>query len=553
MEVEPAAAGAEAAVGETELRAVRETATAMRRPPVAKFGAIDVGTNSIHLLMVEISPEGDFTILGRDKEMVQLGKGGFVRHVLTARAMNDGVATLKRFMKMTRLKGIQRVRAVATSAVREARNGGDFVQRVREQLGLDLHVISAEEEARLIYLAVRHAVDLGEADNLIADIGGGSLEIIVGNADRPEVVVSVKLGASRLGELFLRADPPTPGELKALRNHIESSLAPLAARIGPRRFARFIATSGTIQNVATICAYRRGTQEIEPVTQLCIDRGEVKSLLADLSDLTREQRTRIPGVDERRVDAILPATMLLHAIMRTFGVDTVQHCDMALREGVILDHIARHRARLRARATWPDPRTRSVFQLAERCNCRREHAEQVARLATSLFDQLAGLHGLDARYRELLRYACILHDVGYLISHKSHHKHSYYLIRNGGLQGFSESEIEVIANVARYHRKGRPKKSHYSYQNVPGPERFAVRRLIPLIRLANALDRTHFSVVDAVACESAADGVRLRVHTGRDAELELWTAGLHRKVFEKEFGVPIDIALAPPNAEEPRT
>jgi exopolyphosphatase/guanosine-5'-triphosphate,3'-diphosphate pyrophosphatase len=546
-------AAAAAATATATAEALRRQSAALRRPPVTSLGAIDVGTNSIHLVMAEISPDGDFRILGRDKEMVLLGQGGFVQHVLTTRAMNDGLATLKRFMKMARLKGITRLNAVATSAVREARNGGVFVSRVRDQLGLDLQVVSAEEEARLIYLAVRHAIDLGEGDNLIADIGGGSLEVIVGNAQRAEVLASLKLGASRLAELFIHSDPPAPDELRALRHHVEQSLEPLADRIGPRRFDHAVATSGTVQNLATICAYRRGLREIEPVTQLRIERGEIKALLSDLSEMPRAERSRIPGIDARRVDSLLPATVLLNSLMRAFGISEFEYCDMAVREGMILDHIARHRAGLRARATWPDPRTRSALYLGERCGYRREHAEQVSRLALSLFDQLAGLHGLGARDRDLLKYGCLLHDVGDLISHKAHHKHSYYLIRNGGLQGFSEPEIEVIANLARYHRKGRPKKSHYSYQNLDEADRPAVRRMIPLLRLANALDRTHYSVVDRVECRVMKDRVELLVHTGKDAELELWTAGQHRGLFAKEFGMPIaiEISPAPANDREP--
>jgi exopolyphosphatase/guanosine-5'-triphosphate,3'-diphosphate pyrophosphatase len=540
------------------LRAAREPAwvferratASLREPAVVKIGAIDVGTNSIHLVMAEISPEGDFRILGREKEMVQLGKGGFVRHILTERAMSDGLATLKRFVKMAGLMGITRLKAVATSAVREARNGGDFVRRVRDELGLDLRVISPEEEARLIYLGVRHAVDLGEGDNLIIDIGGGSLEFIIGNAARADVLASVKLGASRLAEVFLRSDPPAAGEMKALRHHIEETLEPLVPRAGSRRLVRCIATSGTIQNVTTICAYRRGAQEIEPFMRLRVSRAEVKALLADLGQMTRAERSRIAGIQGPRVEAVIPATMLLHMIMRSFNLPEVEHCDMAIREGMLVDYISRHRARLRARATWPDPRARSVFQLAERCGYRRGHAEQVAALALSLFDQLAGRHGLDAGYRELLRYACLLHDVGYHISHESHHKHSYYLIRNGGLQGFSEPEVELIANLARYHRKGRPKKSHYSYQNLRKSDRPVLRRLIPLIRLANALDRTHYAVVESVTCRAEEGGVRILVHTNKDAELELWTAAQHRRTFEKEFGVALAIEPAPPACQE---
>jgi len=511
------------------------------RPPVTKFGAIDVGTNSIHLVMAEITPEGDFRVVGQDKEMVQIGRGGFAQHILTPGAIETAMAVLRRFAKLAQLREVTQLRAVATSAVREARNGGDFVARVHDELGIDLHVISAEEEARLIYLGVRHAVDLGPSASLIVDIGGGSVEVIVGNTERAEILASLKLGGARLSELFLRSDPPAADELKAMRRHIEQQLEPLFARIGPRRFARCIATSGTVGNLATICTLRRGAAEIEPVTQLTIRRDELKALVSDLAGMTRAQRLSVPGLDSRRVDVILPAAMLLLSVMRAFDVDQVQHCDSALREGIIIDHIARHRDRLLARATWPDPRMRSVIQLAERCGYRRDHAEQVARLALQLYDQLEPLHRLDPQYRELLRVGCLLHDIGYLISHDNHHKHSYYLVRNGGLQGFSQDEIEIIANLVRYHRKGRPRKSHYSWQHLPRAHRRPVRRLIALLRLANALDRTHYSVVRSVSAMHADGDITVYVHTDQDAELELWTARRQKAYFERAWKCRLSI------------
>ncbi len=536
------------AVGVDDLERLR--AGVQRKPPPAKFGAIDVGTNSIHLVMVEISPEGDFHILGRDKDMVRLGEGGFARHLLTERAMSDGLAALTRFSKMAALKGVYRLRAVATSAVREARNGGDFVEKVRDALGLPIHVITPEEEARLIYLAVRHAVDLGAAENLIVDIGGGSVELIVGNAERPETLLSVKLGSTRLAELYLKSDPPAIGELKSLRRHLERQLRPLLTRIGQRTFARFIATSGTAENIAIVCAHRRGAKDIDAGTQLRVSRQELKDLQHDLSGTKRDQRAKIDGMDPQRLDSILPGAILLNLLLKHFDLPGLEYCDMALREGIILDHIAHQRAHLRARATWPDPRTRSVIQLAERCGYRSVHAEQVARLAESLFDQLTELHGLDPRYRELLRYGCLLHDIGYLIAHRGHHKHSYYLICNGGLKGFDEQEIELIANLARYHRKGKPKKSHYSYENLAPADRRVLRKLVPLLRLANALDRTHYSVVESVNCQILPDGVRVRVHTDKDAELELWMANRQSDFFAAAYDRPLEICLDRPETEE---
>ena len=515
----------------------------LRKPPPAIFGAIDVGTNSIHLVMAEISPEGDFRILGSDKELVQLGRGGFERHTLTQRAMNDGIAALTRFTKMARLKGVTRLWSAATSAVREARNGGEFVQRVRDELGLDLHVITPEEEARLIYLAVRHAVDLGGADHLILDVGGGSVEVVLGNAARAEVLCSAKLGSARMAELFLRSDPPDLGEIRALRRHVERHLQALAAKIDRRGFQRAVVTSGTAECIAAICVQRRGGRAPDPFTGVRLDRGELKALFAELSRMDRAERLRVPKMDAGRVDGIVPGCLVLLAMMRLFEIEELEYCDMGLREGMILDYIGKHRAHLLARATWPDPRLRSVIQLAERCAYRRTHAEQVAKLALSLFDQLEGLHGLDRPYRELLMYGCLLHDIGYLISHEGHHKHSYYLIRNGRLQGFSDQEIEIIANLARYHRKGRPKKSDFSYEHLAKEHRPPVRKLIPLLRLANALDRTHYSVVQSLLCKVTEGGVELEIQARQDAELELWTARRQGRFFEDSFELPLSITL----------
>lgn len=513
----------------------------VRRPPPTKFGAIDVGTNSIHLVMVEISPEGDFRILGRDKEMVQLGKGGFSKHLLTSNAMDDGIAALTRFSKMARLKGIGRISTFATSAVREARNGGDFVERVRNDLGMEVRILSVEEEARLIYLAIRHAVRLSEADDLMCDIGGGSVEVIIGNARRPSILFSAKLGGLRLAELFLKSDPPTLRELKPLKRHIEKGLAPLAQRAGNVKFSRCICTSGSFECMARMCLIRRGQTPPEGSGQMKVTRAELKSLLSDLAAKSIEQKLQLPGMDSKRVSTLIPAATTLLEIGRMFDVAEYEFCDMALREGIIIDHIARSRAHLLARATWPDPRTRSVIELAERCQYHRAHVEQVQRLARCLFDQLAPLHGLDERHAELLGFACILHDIGYLIGHSGHHKHSYYLIRNGGLKGFNDGEIEMIANLARYHRKGRPRKDDYSYAHLDRASRRVFKKLIPILRIANALDRTHYSVVRSVNCRLLADRVALEVHAEQDSELEIWTARRETELFERQYGIPLEI------------
>ena len=530
--------------------AAERRGTPARRPPTTVFAAIDVGTNSIHQVIAEISPEGDFKILDSDKDMVMLGQGGFINQQLTSAAMDLGLAALKRYQRIAELKGAAKIKAVATSAVREAHNGGSFVERVRRETGLQLLVISREEEGRLIYLGVRHAVELGNHDNLIVDIGGGSAELIVGNAEQALAIHSLKIGGSRLAELFLRRDPPHPDELKALRHHVRDQLAPVLATLQARTFARCIGTAGTTKHLAGLCAAYGGRGAEGESSGVFIHADELHGLVPELLAKSRAQRLAMRGMDPRRVNGCVAAGVVLLAVFDGLGLRTLEYCESALREGMIVDYIGRHRQKLRARATWPDPRSRSVLYLAERCGYRRAHAEQVARLALRLFDELAPLHGLPASYRELLHYAGLLHDIGYLIGHTAHHKHSYYLISNGELKGFDPQEIEVIANIARYHRKERPKTAHFSYQRLIRAHRRPVRCLAVLLRLADALERTHYGVVQDVYCRIGRRTVDLRVRAVQDAELELWTAQHNCAYFEREYGRRLRVRLAEESAPE---
>lgn len=525
----------------------------LRKPPAMLYGAIDIGTNSVHFVLVEISPEGDFRFLGSDKEMVKLGQGGFSQNVLTQEAMDAGVATLRRFKQMAQSKGVRKLKAVATSAVREAHNGGDFVKRVQDELDLDINVISMEEEGRLIYLGVQNAVDLRLQDNLIVDIGGGSVEIIVGDAREAKLIRSVKLGGSRLAELFLHSDPNDTQEIKALRQHISKKLDPVLAEISKFSITRCIGTSGTIRSLTSLCERRRGAPRDDPNAIQRLTYGELRDTSALLQNLPRAKRLQIAGMDTRRVDQCLPAALVLEQIMKAVNVDALEHCTHALREGVIVDYIGTHRRKLLARATWPDPRMRSVIQLAERCQYRPEHSEHVAAIAVQLFDGLRPLHGLGAPYRELLLYAGLLHDIGYLIDHQAHHKHAYYLISNGRLKGFDAQEIQIIANVARYHRKDRPRKSHYSFQQLQQAHREPVRLLAVIMRLSDALDRTHYQVVDGVTATIADEEVTLTVRANQDAELELWTARRAADIFKREFGRSLALRIADIPVKEEET
>jgi exopolyphosphatase/guanosine-5'-triphosphate,3'-diphosphate pyrophosphatase len=254
-----------------------------------------------------------------------------------------------------------------------------------------------------------------------------------------------------------------------------------------------------------------------------------------------DKRLRVPGLEPRRADIAVAGAVLLDAIVRRLGADEITLCDLSLREGLVLDYIARHRKEIAQADRYPDIRRRSVMELAERCNYWPEHAAHVARLAVALFEQTRAVHGLTDREREWLEYASLLHDIGTHISYESHHKHSYYLIKNGDLRGFEPDEIEIIGLVARYHRSATPKKAHESYSDLAGRDRRTVRTLAAVLRLAEGLDRSHAQAISSVELRERGNRYDLLVRTETDAELEVWSAGRHIEPFERLVGKPVAV------------
>jgi len=515
---------------------------AVRR--VAKLAAVDIGSNSIHMLMVELLPHFAYRVLGRDKEMVRLGKGGYRRRRLTDEAMDSAVAALSRFQKLALAKGIEHFRLAATSAVREAVNGGDFIERVRSQLGLKIKVISGIEEGRLVFLALQHGVDFGGDTVLGIDLGGGSLELAVGTQDQAPIVESFKLGAGRMYELFLPGDPPSAEDLYAMEQHIRVTLDPARDLFHDHKIDRAIATSGTAITLAHMCARAASGKDAETFREPRLDREILADIYKKMSRRPMEQRAKMPGMDPRRADQIVAGTAVLLGVMNAFDLKEMSISEQSVRDGIVLNYINRHRRGLLARQAYPDPRLRTVLHLAERCGWHQAHAEQVARLAVSMFEQLRSIHELpDEPWLELLRYAGMLHDIGYLIGQEKHHKHAEYLIRNGGLMGFTDEDVGVVALSARYHRGGEPKPG--KLDELPKAARRAVKVFASLLRIAEALDRSHFNVVDGVTVRIEPARVVLDVHTSGDAELEIWTAQRRKEMFENVLGKPLVIEHAP--------
>jgi exopolyphosphatase/guanosine-5'-triphosphate,3'-diphosphate pyrophosphatase len=497
---------------------------------MAKLAVIDIGTNSIHMVLAEILPDASYKILDRFKDMTRLGNGAFAARRLSDEAMGRAVGVLKTLVTLARNKGFERITAVATSAVREAKNGGDFVDLVEEQTGIKIRVISGIEEARLIFLGVRHSMSLSDKHTLVIDVGGGSVELIVGTRDGSQHARSLKLGAIRLSDQYLTKTPPTEAMVKQLDEVVTLTLQGALDAFKVKQFDAVVATSGMAGNLAEIVHLK---QTGRPLPQLNLARVKLKDLRAVESELSKSSvkaRLGIPGLDPKRVDTLFPAVVVLELS----GADEMTVCDKAIREGVIYDFIDRHRDGLKAEREIPDVRRRNVMGLARRCQVPEVHSLHVAGLALRLFDQTKRLHRLGEAERSWLEFAAVLHDIGYLINPRQHHKHAYYLIKNSDIGGLTAEEIEVVANIARYHRRAVPAAKHEGYADLSVKLKRTVRILSALLRVADALDRTHFSAVQTVNVKIG-QTLTIAATVSGDAAMEIWSATQRTDLLEQVF------------------
>jgi exopolyphosphatase/guanosine-5'-triphosphate,3'-diphosphate pyrophosphatase len=504
-----------------------------------RIAAIDIGTNSIHMIVVRVGPDRSFEVIDREKEMVRLGAGGLDGRSLTPTAMTAALQTLSKFRRIAESNHVDEVVAAATSAVREADNGGDFIAQIAAATGIQVRVISGTEEARLIHTAACYGVDTGGTPAVVIDIGGGSVEVSLGNAQTVSQGRSFKLGVIRLTERFVKSDPIAAHDERRLTKHVNKEIGPYLDGLAKKRFDRVIGTSGTILSLGSLALSETGGVRAEDLRNRRVPVKALSKLRRRLSGLDLDARLRIAGLDPRRADIAVAGSILLDVLLRRLGAEELTLCDFALREGLVLDYVQRNTGHIRKVDRYPDVRRRSVIELAERCGFSADHARHVARLALSMFDQTRGVHRLGDTEREWLDHAALLHDIGVHISYERHHRHSQYLIRNGGLRGFEPHEIEIIALAARYHRRAAPKKSHEEYGALRAPERRVVRTLAALLRLAEGLDRSHSQAVSAVDFVPRGSDYRVRLHEAGDVELELWAAQRHAAPLERVLGRPL--------------
>jgi len=504
-----------------------------------KLAVLDIGTNSIHMVLAEVQPDYSYKILDRFKDMTRLGDGVFTSRRLSDQAMMRGLEVVRALVTLARNKGYEQIEAVATSAVREARNGGEFLDHVAQQTGLVVRVITGAEEARLIFLGVQNSVALPEKPTLVIDIGGGSVEVIVGNRETVFQARSLKLGAIRLKDLYLTKTPPSKGMLRELE---EAVTAQLKTGLGPyktKRVEQIIATSGMAGNLAEVIHLQRTGRPLPQLNLARVTEKEIAAMEKRLAGASLKTRLAIPGLDPKRVDTLLPATIVFRILLELLQKTELTICDKAIREGVIYDFIQRHHESIQAERDIPDVRKRNILALAHRCHVSETHALHVAGLSLQLFDQTKPLHGFGPREREWLEFSAILHDIGYLINSRQHHKHAYYLIKNSDLSGFTAEEIDLVANIARYHRRSVPSRKHDEFHALPAGTQRVINVLSALLRIADGLDRSQFSVVQQVDVKLG-KSVVITVQASGDAELELWAARGRSDLFEKVFKRPVE-------------
>lgn len=501
---------------------------------------IDIGTNSVRMMVVRLNPNLSYTVLSLQKEMVRLGAGGFDDMFLRREAIDRTVLVCRKFAELSRHYGADEIIAVATSAAREARNQNVLVERLREEAGVELGIISGIEEARLVFLGVTSGLELAHRTALTIDIGGGSTELAVGTGRGHEHLDSLKLGAIRMTELFIPRGHQGAVDDKiyaAMKKHVRGYMSQAARYIKERRIDVAIGSSGTIVNLSEMAVRSHGGR---PGT---LRLSHLKKLSSTLRSSTLKERRALPGINPERADIIVGGAAVLEAIMEELRIEEVRVSERGVREGLLVDYLARIEGS--PHALGRSVRETSVLQLGRSCEVDEGHAATVERLALSLFDSArsAGLHGLGDKERELLRYAAYLHDVGDFISFTNHHLHSYYIIRNADLLGFDQREVAIMAALARYHRKRAPRRKDPELAGLDQKTYGAIATMSALMRLAESLDRSHGGVVERATLRRADGKAVLEIVPEGDPSLELWGLEGAEKAFRRAFGLGLAVKL----------
>ncbi|CAN5613323.1 Ppx/GppA phosphatase family protein [soil metagenome] len=505
-----------------------------------KLAAIDIGSNSLKLVIIEAAASDSFTVLLQGRERVRLGHETLKNRFLSDEAINLSAAAIAKFRSIAESREVDSIIAVATASVREAENAAEFVTEIEKRTGVRIEVLSSLEEARLIGVAVAQFFGADNNSLLNIDIGGGSTELSLMKNGEPHKLFSMKLGAVGLTEKFIFSNPPKTKELKNVQAEIVFALKQPMRKMEGETWKFSTGTSGTILNLATLLNFQT------PENQAGKSEIKLKKLISlnkMLAKIPLEKRAQLPVISPQRAEIIVAGGQILEGVMRAFNIQTLQPCAYALREGVIIDYLRE----IEAESLPPVPdvddiRLRDVFAIGRRFGYEEAHALQVAGLAEKMFDALAPIYSLKRHGRTLLSAAALLHDIGYHISHEAHHKHSLYLITHSEMTGFSETEKLMIANIARYHRKALPKEKHADFMQLSEKDRKITARLGAILRIADALDRGYENHVKDIKFKLDKQNLYLKLVSNEDCTIERKAIEQKKDLFEFAFDCKLKVA-----------
>jgi exopolyphosphatase / guanosine-5'-triphosphate,3'-diphosphate pyrophosphatase len=508
-----------------------------------RLGAIDIGSNSVRLMVAEALRGGTYRILDEEREPTRLGKSMSTEGGLDAEAMERTIQALGTFKTIAAGFQVTSLRTIATCAVREARNGPDFCRRVREQVGLEVEVISGEREAQLAFMSVQRAFDLTGRNVVVADIGGGSTEIVFGTGNLIEAIFSTPLGVVRLTEQFGLGEGAPSDDFQKDVARMEQEIADCLKRqtTKPLFAPHFlVGCGGTFTTLAELLMASKREFDI-PVAGYKASHAEVRHLLDRLRKIPLRARRGMAGMTPDRADIIIAGLSIVDALMKRFRVNTLVIHTRGVRDGLVREMIDEAMG-----GPEDDPllREAAIEKLAAACSGELEHGRTVATLAGRIFAQLAEPFGLSPDDRQLLEWAARLQDVGYVINYDQHHKHSYHLIRNSRIPGIRGHDLEIIANVARYHRGALPKRKHENFSRLSSEEQQRVQRMAGILRLAGGLDRSRSQQVKDVKVQIEPQRVVLDVIADAEPQVDIWGAERRTELFEKVFGMPVTITWA---------
>ena len=504
----------------------------------SRLAAIDIGTNSIRLVVAEPMRGGNYRILEEEKESTRLGRSLSRTGRLDEEAIEKSLAALRRMKQIAEGFQVTQTKTIATAAVREAENGHEFCRRARQELGLDIEIVSAKHEALLAFFSVQRNFDLSDKPVAVVDIGGGSTEIVLALGNLVEAIYTTKLGAVRLSDMY-----PDAADHDNLIDFIDRQLK---KEIKNPVFVPHIlfGSGGTFTSLASMVMASKGQTSL-PVRGYQITRAEVRHLLSRLKNMSVAQRAAVPGLSVDRADIIVAGLAIIDQVMDHCEVNVLQVHNRGVRDGLLLTMIEQNAGNRQS----PPDREASIDRLAKSCGSELAHGRHVALLAGSMHEQLATALDLRLEDRPLLEAAARLQDVGYLINYDQHHKHSYHLIRHSRLEGFQPHELEIVANVARYHRGSDPKRKHANFRQLSSTDRERVEQMAAILRVAGGLDRSNTQQVQDVHVEVKDDGeVAIQAVAASDPELDLWGARRRANLFEKVFKRSLRIGWHPPDA-----